>query len=253
MPESAEPDFPYHRVAAAIRDAVTDGHLEPGQRIESEWALAERHRTSRPTIRRAIALLKAEGILVTAQGRGTFVRPPPPVQITLTAANFRRHRATGQPGFNAQVREQGLRPAQRLVDVAEAPAPPDVARRLGLAAGDPVVVRTRLFLVEDLPVARCDSYFDVRIARGTAVAERRLVRGGATAVVEDLVGPARRSLDEVSARMPTAAERADLRLAAGSPIVRVLRTLHADERPIEVQETIAAAERHTFHYEVDLG
>jgi DNA-binding IclR family transcriptional regulator len=34
--------------------------------------LAERYRTSRPTVRRAIALLKAEGLVNTEQRRGAF-------------------------------------------------------------------------------------------------------------------------------------------------------------------------------------
>jgi GntR family transcriptional regulator len=35
------------------------------------------------------------------------------------------------------------------------------------------------------------------------------------------------------------------------PVSRVLRTLlDSDNRPVEVQETIAAADRHEFRYEV---
>ena len=53
-------DFPYHRIAADIREAITSGRLEPGARLPSEWALAEQYGTSRPTVRRAVAVLKAE-------------------------------------------------------------------------------------------------------------------------------------------------------------------------------------------------
>jgi hypothetical protein len=37
----------------------------------------------------------------------------------------------------------------------------------------------------------------------------------------------------------------------GAPVTRVLRTvLDSDDRPVEVQATIAAADRHEFRYEV---
>ena len=38
---------------------------------------------------------------------------------------------------------------------------------------------------------------------------------------------------------------------SGVPVVRVLRTVYdSDDAPVEVQETIAAADKHQFRYEV---
>jgi GntR family transcriptional regulator len=45
-----------------------DGQLESGEKLPSENELAERFETTRPTVRRAIALLKAEGLVTTEQG-----------------------------------------------------------------------------------------------------------------------------------------------------------------------------------------
>lgn len=62
-----------------------------------------------------------------------------------------------------------------------------------------------------------------------------------------------RSVDELIARMPTPDEAKKLSLPPGVPIVRVLRTIYdTDGQPVEVQETVAAADRHEFHYEVDM-
>jgi DNA-binding GntR family transcriptional regulator len=41
--------------------------------LENE--LAARYHTSRPTVRRTLVVLKADGLLVPRQGSGTFVRP----------------------------------------------------------------------------------------------------------------------------------------------------------------------------------
>jgi GntR family transcriptional regulator len=55
------------------------------------------------------------------------------------------------------------------------------------------------------------------------------------------------------ARMPTPDEALSLRLSPGVPVFRVLRTIYDSEnQPVEVQETVAAANRHQFRYEVDL-
>lgn len=62
--------FPYQDVVDELRVAIADGELAAGSRLASENQLAARFRTSRPTVRRAVALLKAQGLEATEQGRG---------------------------------------------------------------------------------------------------------------------------------------------------------------------------------------
>ncbi|HEX5406387.1 MAG TPA: GntR family transcriptional regulator [Pseudonocardiaceae bacterium] len=249
--------FPYRRIIADLRAEILAGEREPGERLPSENVLAEQYDTSRPTVRRAIAHLKSEGLVVTEQGRATFVRPKPHVRLLLTGESYRKHRNAGMAGFNAQVVEQGQTPEQRLIDVSTTGATSEVAIRLDLEEGEPVVVRRRLFLVEEQPVALCDSYYPAAIALGTAIAEPQKIRGGVHKLIEDPSGPIRRhvtrSVDELVSRMPTPDESEDLKLRPGVPVVRVLRTVYdADDRALEVQCTLAAADRHEFRYEVSM-
>jgi len=207
-------------------------------------------------VRRAIALLKAEGLVNTEQGRGAFVRPKPHVRLLLSGENFRRrHRRAGRSGFNAQVEEQGQTPEQRLLEVGWEPAPADVALRLDVDEGARVVVRRRLFVVNGEPVAFCDSYYPAELAAGTPLAEAERIAGSAYGLIEDPAGPIgrrlERSVDDLVCRMPTPEEVAGLRLAPGVPVVRTLRTVYdAQGRPVEVQDTVAAADKHQFRYEV---
>jgi GntR family transcriptional regulator len=106
-------------------------------------------------------------------------------------------------------------------------------------------------------VALCDSYYSAAMAEGTALKKPRRIRGGALAVIEDPAGPidrqAARSVDELTSRMPTLPETDQLQLSPGVPVVRVLRTIYDSEgAPLEVQDSIAAADRHTYRYEVDM-
>lgn len=66
----------YLEVAADIRDRITSGELGPGQVLPSETEMHQQYGISRPTIRRVIGQLRAEGLVVTIQGSGTFVREP---------------------------------------------------------------------------------------------------------------------------------------------------------------------------------
>jgi GntR family transcriptional regulator len=252
--EAREP-FPYERIVDELRAEITTGRRAAGERLPSEHKLADHYGTSRPTVRRAVARLKAEGLVVTSQGRGAFVRPKPHVRLLITGSNYRKHRGLGLPGFNAQALEQGQSPQQQLLEVATVSAPAEVAIRLGIEDGSPVVVRRRVFLAEGEPVALCDSYYPVELAGGTPIAKARKIRGGVHALIEDSSGPIRRriarSIDDLVSRMPTPQEARSLGLPQGVPVTRVLRTvLDSEDRPVEVQETIAAADRHEFRYEV---
>ncbi len=63
-----------------FRERILDGRLPPGARLPTELELAQEHEISRDTVRQALALLVSEGLLKRVQGRGTFVRQPPPVR-----------------------------------------------------------------------------------------------------------------------------------------------------------------------------
>lgn len=253
----ASSSFPYRRIVDDLRADILAGRRAAGERLPSENDLASQYQTSRPTARRAVTQLKAEGLVITGQGKGTFVRPRHHVRLLLSGTNYRKHRGLGLPGFNAQVLEQGQAPAQRLREVGTVAAPDDVALRLDIDEGGPVVVRRRVFLIDQEPVALCDSYYPADLAQGTVIAGHRRIKGGVHAFIEDPAGPIQRkvtrSIDELMSRMPTHEEAEELKLAIGVPVVRVLRTVYdADDRPLEVQDTIAAADRHEFRYEVSM-
>jgi DNA-binding FadR family transcriptional regulator len=52
---------------------ILGGHLAVGDRLPSERQLAARFGVSRPTVREALGVLEARGLVVTRKGSGTFV------------------------------------------------------------------------------------------------------------------------------------------------------------------------------------
>jgi GntR family transcriptional regulator len=153
------------------------------------------------------------------------------------------------------VEEQGQTAEQRLLEVGVVAAPREVALRLDLDEDAPVVARRRLFVVNGRPVALCDSYYPLEMAQETALAEAERIAGGAYGLIEDPAGPIgrrlKRSVDDLICRMPNPEEVRALELGSGVPVVRILRTVYdSGGAPVEVQDTVAAADKHQFRYEV---
>lgn len=75
----------YEQIEKLIRERMQRGELKPGDKLESEEALAQRLGVHRFTVNKALASLVREGILLRIQGRGTFVNTPvrKPVQGAL--------------------------------------------------------------------------------------------------------------------------------------------------------------------------
>jgi len=67
----------YHLIAEEIRHGIAEGKYRPGEKLETEEALAVRHGVSRLTARHALTLLAEEGLVRQRQGSGTFVSDNP--------------------------------------------------------------------------------------------------------------------------------------------------------------------------------
>ena len=65
----------YERIANDVRAQIRDGALAPGQRLPTEDAMATKYGVSKNTIRQAMNVLQAEGLVLKRHGRGTFVSP----------------------------------------------------------------------------------------------------------------------------------------------------------------------------------
>jgi GntR family transcriptional regulator len=67
----------YAQVAAFLRAKIESGELERLAPLPSEKSIEQEHGVSRDTARRAIKMLRDEGLVFTIPQRGTFVGPPP--------------------------------------------------------------------------------------------------------------------------------------------------------------------------------
>lgn len=81
------------RVVAGLKDKILAGELAPGARLPSEAELVAEYAVSRTVVREAVTRLRAEGLLETFQGRGSFVLAvPEPSSFSLEASAIRNQR-----------------------------------------------------------------------------------------------------------------------------------------------------------------
>jgi GntR family transcriptional regulator len=64
---------PYRQVAAIVRARIQDGSIPPGRRIPSLVELEAEFGAARDTLRKAVKVLKDEGLVETVTGMGVYV------------------------------------------------------------------------------------------------------------------------------------------------------------------------------------
>ncbi|HXS62064.1 MAG TPA: winged helix-turn-helix domain-containing protein [Streptosporangiaceae bacterium] len=67
------PDFTYVQVANHLASRIEVGEFE--HKLPAERELAEEYEVAYQTLRHAMKVLRDRGLIITRQGRGTFVAP----------------------------------------------------------------------------------------------------------------------------------------------------------------------------------
>ncbi|EEP73482.1 GntR family transcriptional regulator [Micromonospora sp. ATCC 39149] len=236
------------QIAADLRANIMAGDLAAGAKLPSTAELGAKYDAPGATIQNAIAILKAEGYVEGRVGKGVYVRPTQ--QQTITPADYAVPAAPGQPyAWITAATDRGQRGASRLLDVGEVPAPVQVAAALGLDPGQPVVRRAQVLSLDGSPAELVHAFYPVELARGTALVERRKIRGGSPVVLTDLGVEPVAFEDVISTRPPTSEEFVALELPTEVPILRTFRVCTtAAGKPVECMVLIKAGHLHELRY-----
>ncbi|MFG3499484.1 GntR family transcriptional regulator [Streptomyces sp. NPDC047928] len=164
-------------------------------------------------------------------------------------------REEGRPdAWAEEAAGRGRKGTQRILFAGEVQAGPEVAALLGLAEGEPVIVRRRVIELDGETCELTDTYYPVAIARGTPLAGTAKIRGGAVTLLAALGHVGVRIREDVTARMATTEERDVLKTGTAQPVLRIARlTLDADERPLQADLMTMPAHRQRLRYELRIG
>lgn len=123
---------------------IENGTFQPGEQLSSEADLAAQLGISRPTLREALLDLEREGIIVRKHGVGTFVAP-----------GYERQLESGLERLESVLEltaRQGLQVTFDELQVQEEPADQELANKLQVAPGAPLISVRRVIIVDGTPV-----------------------------------------------------------------------------------------------------
>ncbi|MCQ4084520.1 GntR family transcriptional regulator [Streptomyces sp. RB6PN25] len=246
----------YEAIADALREQIRTGRLSPGDRLPTEAALVKRYKVSLPTVRQALGVLQAEGLVVKSHGRGNFVRKP---RTKVVRSNGRHQwekdrarapreerEATGATEYDTGLTVNDL---VFSAEYREAKATEELAAALDVPIGTRLLERTYRTRCreEEAPfnVVRSHLVYDLIAANPDLLDEANEPWPGGTQSQLYTVGiEVGRVEEHVTARPPTVEEVEELGLTAGVSVM-VLRKMSMDTtgRVVDVTEVTLPGDR----------
>ena len=216
----------YVQIRQLLERALEAGEWAPGTMIPSEIDLAARFRVSQGTVRKAIAALANENLLVRRQGKGTFVA----THTEEKASNFRFLRIRRNDG-------QHEYPVSRLLDLRRGKANAETARALAMKTGDAVFVLRRALDYGGRPAVLDEITLPAALFAGLTRARYAAYPGSMYGFFETEFGV--RMLRAEERLHAVAADKASAELlgvAPGDPLLAVDRISYTyADRPVELR------------------
>jgi GntR family transcriptional regulator len=221
----------HRQLFMVLREQILSGVYGAGMPIPKEDELCDRFNVSRITVRRAVADLEQQGLLIRQQGKGTFVR-----------ADMPSPRASVSLGLVDSLKKTAGETDVEVLVVEHAPAPGAVAQSLGLTPGKPAVHATRLRKAGAVPLMVTDAWVPERVGKGiTATALKK------KALYELLMAQGvkfGRVVQEISAVSASPLFAGLLQAELGSPLLKLTRVLYdQDGEPVQHLTVHATPER----------
>ena len=231
----------YQQIKGLITRELQAGLWKPGESIPSELDLAARFKVSQGTVRKAIDELAADNLLVRRQGKGTFVATHAEEKI-----QYRFLRLASDDG-------EGERPQRRFIDCRRLRAPADVARLLGLKAGDAAVQVRRVLSFKGRPVIFDDIWLPGKLFKGLSAERLSGYRGPMYALFETEFGVRMIRAEERIRSVAAEAGAAEvLGVTEGSPLLSVERlSLTYGDHPVELRRGLYRTEAHHYRNELN--
>lgn len=220
----------YMDLRLAIRRLIESGGLRIGQPLPSERDIGERLGLSRVTVRKAIAGLVEDGLLVQRRGAGTFV-------AGRIVKSFSR-----LTSFSDDLRARGMNPRSEFFERSAGEVTPAEAMALNLSPGAAVVRLHRLRFAGEEPLA-----IERSVIPRSLLPDPALVTHSLYEALDRLGCRPVRALQHLRAVAFGKDEARLLRVAPGSPGLRIeRRAFLPDGRVIEFTTSLYRGDAYDF-------
>ncbi|MEU3981473.1 GntR family transcriptional regulator [Streptomyces sp. NPDC026672] len=200
----------HHDIADDLRQQITTGRIPPGERLPSEFVLAERYAVSTVTLRRALAALQGEGLVEKIHGKGNFVRRPHRKIMYVGGWGTLDPWTAAEPALRVSVRSSTV------------PADGDLAALLKVPLGSPLAEFSCLSTEGETPHGLAKIYMPRDLAPAAVLDGDSADRQAFTRFA--LLGPQPAATREtVCTRSPTPDESSALRIGTAAPVLAVTR------------------------------
>ncbi|MEU7567757.1 GntR family transcriptional regulator [Streptomyces fradiae] len=238
----------YLRVASDLRKKIVDGALPPHTRLPSQARIREEYGVSDTVALEARKVLMAEGLVEGRSGSGTYVRERPRPR-RIARSGYRPAQGPVTP-FRQEQADEGARGTWESGSERER-APAQVAARLDIAAGDPVMRTRYVFREGGEPVMLSTSWEPLGLTGRTPVMLPEEGPLGGCGVVERMAAidvVVDNVVEEVGARPGLAEELLALGGVPGHVVMVVERTFFASGRAVETADVVVPADRFRVAY-----
>lgn len=248
----------YRELASALRDAIQAGTYPAGETLPKQDEIAEEYGVNVNTVRKAVSVLEAEGLVTPVRRKGTVVRTRPPMKRLGIERYAKSKWKFGLVAFAADREASGRawKREDQTNKVERIEADDDVAEALGIEPGSPVYQRARMIKDADAPTHTLTSYYRPEHVEGTPIVDPKpgtATPGGGFAVLTMQGLEPDHMTETFQARMPTPNELEELELPAGEPVVVLHRTTFtANDVPVEFARGVHAASRFSWSYSFKL-
>ena len=236
---------PFRQVADRLRNLIQTGELLPGARLPAARDLAEEQGVALTTAVRAVELLRAEGLVDTIHGRGSYVRVPAPEFVRNGYRRYRRHPEGLSPNRDEAAAGAYLDEVDRG-DRSVTEATAVLAARLGVEPGEPLSAVHYRWLAAGRPTQISTQWEPLALTKGTSAEQPASTTRGQPGVIArfDAIGlGTTRVVEDIRVRMPLEAERMELEMPEGIPVFEITRTHWVDHRAIETADIIVRGDR----------
>lgn len=146
----------YMYIKIELTNRIKSGELEVGAKLHTEKEMCDRYGCSRLTVRKALEELTREGYIYKIQGKGTFVKERTPQKQNFAVIT----------SCSTLIRSQNMTPSKKILFEGLVPCDADIAQRLGLQEGEPVLEYTRVYYANGTPVIYGRSFFNAAALPG---------------------------------------------------------------------------------------
>lgn len=244
------PKSQYAQIADMIRDRIRDRTYPPGSPLPSEDRLAAELGVSRPTVNRAITLLRSSGDVKVRRGVGTVVRSLPRIVRDAQSRYAARNQGTG--AAEVEVTRLNLQPRTEYREIGKATPPARVAQILGLGRGK-ALLRRRVLYANDEPTQIADSYYPWSVAEEcAALLQADVGQGGSYARLAEVGRGPVRFTEDIDVRLPSEPEQKTLELEPTQAVFEIHHVAYtAGGDPVEVCVHVMPGHLWTLRYHWD--